>query len=93
MTAVSAALALLIRDPPVGKFVNQRKVHAPQASSSNKACHARAIPFLKDWQLQCTCEEVQACLHGAHAGFVLYLHFIMMGDVWEMGDVLCSTKP
>ncbi len=28
VTAVSVALAILIEDPPVGKFVNQRKVHA-----------------------------------------------------------------
>ena len=35
VTSVSASVALLIREPPVGRFINQKKVHALHGGSPN----------------------------------------------------------
>lgn len=45
VTTVSAAAALLIKDPPLGRFINQKKVRILCGSSDSRTCltHSQQI--------------------------------------------------
>ena len=47
VTAVSIATALLIKDPPVGKFINQKKVQTLPGSSNAETRPAHSQALLK----------------------------------------------